>query len=539
MQNQRVFVSTASTQVLTVQDLGCPDDYVEDCEDKRGFLFLTNESLTWIPNSKYNAGIQQNLGLDTSGDAGFDTVTLGWQGSAAEPSVEHTNMLSIADSNYWLGLFGINPRPSNYTSFEDPQLSFLERLRRNNSIPSLSWGYTAGAQYRLDAVFGSLTLGGYDENRFTRHDISWPFYSDVARDMLVNLQSITTDQGSPSDLLTDGSISIFLDSSVPHIWLPESACSAFEEAFGLSWDDRSELYLVNGSTHSSLTDLDPTITFTLGTSSSGGETVDIVLPYSAFDLNVSFPIVAEESYYFPLKRAANSTQYTLGRTFFQEAYVIYDYERQNFTVQPCSWDQDLLGSTSIRSILSPEYDDTNNEDNPNSNSSGSLPGGAIAGTVVGIIALFTLLAILAFILRRRRKNKATKARAALETRSSSSASSNSSTAQHEGKPHISAPIGGELCSSAQIHEMSAPQKVHAQELDSPYKLDDPSKVGYVEAPAGEGDCGHGKGGAHEVGGGQHLQGGKGGQVFELAGSEVQELEGSGPHSGVFGGVSGK
>ncbi|GAB7365600.1 hypothetical protein MBLNU230_g6669t1 [Neophaeotheca triangularis] len=527
-QNQRVFISSAATQVITIQADGCEAGYVENCEDDRGFLFLTNESLTWVENSRYRAGISMSLDMDTSGDAGFDTVTLGWQGSNAEPSTEHTNMLSIADSTYWLGLFGLNPRPTNYTSFRDPQPSFLETLKTNNSIPSVSWGYTAGAKYRLDEVFGSLTLGGYDENRFTRSNISWPFYSDISRDMLVNLQSITTDEGSPSDLLPDGPISVFLDSTLPYIWLPKSACSAFEEAFGISWDNESQHYLLNSSTHSSLTDLNPSVTFSLGTSPDSDETVDIVLPYAAFDLNVSFPIVAESSHYFPLKRAENETQYTLGRTFFQEAYVIYDYERQNFTVQPCKWDQSTLRSTSIQPILSPDHEPPSSSDSSDS----SLSTGAIAGIVVGAVVGLTLLAAALFLyLRRRRRQQTANQR---PTTSSTSPSSASSFSQ-EGKPHISsAAMGTELPSSSEIHELSGPQKLHPQEMESPYKLEDPSRAGYVEAP-GAGDPGHGKGGAHEVGAGQHGEG----QVFELPGSEVRELEGSGVHSGVFGGISGK
>jgi len=52
---------------------------------------------------------------------------------------------------------------------------------------------------------------------------------------------------------------------------------------------------------------------------AGGDTVRIVLPYAAFDLKAEYPLVQNTSYYFPLKHAANETQYTLGRTFLQEA----------------------------------------------------------------------------------------------------------------------------------------------------------------------------------------------------------------------------
>ena len=38
------------------------------------------------------------------------------------------------------------------------------------------------------------------------------------------------------------------------------------------------------------------------------------------------------THYFPLRRANGESQYILGRTFLEEAYVIADYERMNFTV---------------------------------------------------------------------------------------------------------------------------------------------------------------------------------------------------------------
>jgi hypothetical protein len=94
----------------------------------------------------------------------------------------------------------------------------------------------------------------------------------------------------------------------------------FENAFGLIWDNGTELYLVNDSLHNALLLQNSSVAFTLGNLS--GEKVNITLPYSAFDLTASSPLVPNTTHYFPLKRAANSSQYTLGRTFFQEAYVI-------------------------------------------------------------------------------------------------------------------------------------------------------------------------------------------------------------------------
>jgi len=85
--------------------------------------------------------------------------------------------------------------------------------------------------------------------------------------------------------------------------------------------------------HTSLLSMNPNITFTLA--NTGGQTLDIVLPYSAFDLTASFPVLANgtnSTNYFPIRRADNDTQYTLGRVFLQEAYVSFTPLRATSTL---------------------------------------------------------------------------------------------------------------------------------------------------------------------------------------------------------------
>jgi hypothetical protein len=102
-----------------------------------------------VPNSIFQLGVEENLNFSVFGDFGFDAVTLGWQGSRG-PSVEHSIVAGIADTTFsWLGVLGLNPRPTNFSTFpNNPQVSFVQSLKDYNNIPSLSWAYTAGAQYR-------------------------------------------------------------------------------------------------------------------------------------------------------------------------------------------------------------------------------------------------------------------------------------------------------------------------------------------------------------------------------------------------------
>ncbi|KAF2765403.1 acid protease [Teratosphaeria nubilosa] len=511
-QNVRVMLSTAATFTWVIAPGGCPDGYVANCADSRGGLYYANKSSTWQATSLYDFRLEENLDLNTNGEFGYEDLTLGWQGSGstANASVEHAVVATIQDSKYWLGQFGLNPRPTNFTVYSSPQPSVVDLLYEQGHIPSHSYGYTAGNQYRLNKIYGSLVLGGYDQNRFTPTNVTFPFYSDISRDLLVNVQSITSDDGT--DLLPDGSVPIFIDSTVPMIYLPNSSCLAFEKAFNLTYDASYSpgLYLMTSAQRAALQASNPSVTFTLGPNADGGETVNITLPYGAFDLQVNYPIVSDPntSYYFPLQRATNSTQYTLGRTFLQEAYLIADYDRSNFTVAPCKWDSNTTNPL-IRSIYSPNL--TAEMEANSKSGSGGISGGAIAGVVVGIVAAIALLGVVLWFFRRRRQVEKRRA-AELEAKEADGAAKEAGDANSEQKPFISGELGG-----GDIHEMSAPQKQHAQELDSPYRLD-PNKAGYSEMGGGE-DLGPGKGYAHEMQG-------DGSQIYEMAGSDVHEMAGS-------------
>jgi hypothetical protein len=170
----------------------------------------------------------------------------------------------------------------------------------------------------LNNVLGSLVLGGYDSSKFISNGVSFPFNSEDIRDLTLQLEGITSSDRTGITSLLPKSIPAFVDSSQPSFWLPVEACTLFEKAFNLTWNDESELYLLTAAQHSALVARNPSVTFTLGNLTAGAS-VNITLPYAAFDLNASFPLVANSTSYFPLKRAANDTQYTLGRTFFQEA----------------------------------------------------------------------------------------------------------------------------------------------------------------------------------------------------------------------------
>ena len=145
----RVLISTTGPQPWAVNPLGCTSSDPDNCARARGGLFLANESTTWQKAGFYQIDIERNLGYTGNGEYGFDSVALG----APQPGVytiEHQVVASIATKVFYIATWGVAPRATNFSSLdpENSHESLLSTLRRTGKIPSLSFAYTAGAQYR-------------------------------------------------------------------------------------------------------------------------------------------------------------------------------------------------------------------------------------------------------------------------------------------------------------------------------------------------------------------------------------------------------
>ncbi|KAH8817303.1 aspartic peptidase domain-containing protein [Xylogone sp. PMI_703] len=376
----RVLPATAGTFTTVVLPLGCnTTSNPIACAEARGKLFDPTQSKTWQDKGPFGLGVENNLGYSpVAGEFGIDSEGFT---VATLPNLTYPNQIiaGIAVNDFYVGTFGLGTQPTNFSTFEDTHPSFFTSLRNNNNTPSYTWSYTAGAQYQLTGVLGTLVFGGYDSSLFIPNNLSIPMSPDVSRDLVVGVQGITLSSNTSAattNLLPSGGIFSFVDSTLPYIWLPLDACQAFERAFGLTWNETHELYLVNDTLRTSLQNRNLSVTFTLGVGTSDGETVDITLPYAAFDKTATPPLVPSTTGYFPLKRAANATQYTLGRTFLQEAYLIADYERNNFSLSQCQFipgaKQNIVTIRSLADETAPTGDTGSNK----------LSGGAIAGIVI-------------------------------------------------------------------------------------------------------------------------------------------------------------
>ncbi|EOA82422.1 uncharacterized protein SETTUDRAFT_82601, partial [Exserohilum turcica Et28A] len=407
-QSFRVLPSTVTSETFLPLAGACKDNQTiskQDCAFSRGAEiyqgrtnngFQANLSSTWHEIGIYQTATREELGYNASGLYGLDTLGLMIANSGG-PTLTNQTIGAVINPRLWVGWLGMDVKPSNFSDFENPQRSLIKTLKDEGYIPSLSYGYTAGAYYKKPNVYGSLTYGGYDQSRFVPNNVTFPFDANDSRKPSLSIQRIVTQNMSDSivSLLPDKAPYTLIDFAEPQIWLPVSVCDQFALAFNLTYDNSTDLYLVDPATHAKLLETNPTVTFALGqTPSDLSGTVNIVLPYSAFDQQASYPIYDTPTNYFPIRRAYNESQYTLGRTFFQEAYVRIDYERSNFSVHqalfPAPDDKQQ-----IVPISSPDV-----KVRPR-----GLGRGAIAGIAVGSILMLLILLSAALCFCRRRAKR--------------------------------------------------------------------------------------------------------------------------------------
>ncbi|KAH7380033.1 aspartic peptidase domain-containing protein [Pyrenochaeta sp. MPI-SDFR-AT-0127] len=355
-QSFRVLPSTVTSETFLPLAGACKEGAPDNCPFLRGAEiykgklntgFQAKDSSTWHEIGIYNVAVRKELGYNASGLYGLDRLGL-MVANSGGPTLEKQVIGGVVNPRLWVGRLGMDVKPSNFSEYENPQRNMMLTLKEEGYIPSLSYGYTAGAYYKKPNAFGSLTLGGYDQSRFIPNDVTFPFDANDSRKPSLHVQAITTrDMANQTvSVLPEGPVYALIDFAEPQIWLPISACDVVARAFNLTYDNVTDLYLIDSYTHSRLLEQNPSVTFGLGQTANPGERVNVVLPYNAFDQQASYPIYLNATNYFPMRRAYNDTQYTLGRTFFQEAYVKIDYERGNFSVHqalfPTANEQQIL-----------------------------------------------------------------------------------------------------------------------------------------------------------------------------------------------------
>lgn len=93
-------------------------------------------------------GLEMNLGYSDNATYGLDTVALGLSNATGGPRLDSQVVATFENNHYYVGLFGLGHQGTNFSGYSTPNATFLTTLKERNMIPSLSWGYTAGASYR-------------------------------------------------------------------------------------------------------------------------------------------------------------------------------------------------------------------------------------------------------------------------------------------------------------------------------------------------------------------------------------------------------
>lgn len=156
-QDFRVLVSTEAATVFMPASEACETGN-QSCPSSRGVQlfkgqpssgFQQNESSTWNLTGIYSLDLESTpLNYpDDRGYFGFDKVCLGFSQNNDAIEVDSSLAVGYSSTKYWVGMLGLNNAETNLDS-QAPIPSLIQVLNDTHKIPSLSYGYTAGAHYR-------------------------------------------------------------------------------------------------------------------------------------------------------------------------------------------------------------------------------------------------------------------------------------------------------------------------------------------------------------------------------------------------------
>ncbi|KAI1763650.1 acid protease [Hypoxylon sp. FL1150] len=427
-----VTVSTSLSELWVVETGGCSPNAL--CTSARGGVFDTSASQSWSPLGAWQLGLDY-LGLGGNGDYGMETVVVYDSVRRWQTSFNKQVVAGINETGYYTGFFGLGITPGRFNDVvaQSPITALVEQ---SGVIPSHSYGYTAGAYYGGERGTPlSLTLGGYDSNRFEPHDIDFSLNAS-SRQPEVLVRAITASVSdvdkapvewpTPSmPLLSfNESVTALLDSSTPYLWLPQTICDRFAASLNLTWNETFGLYLFSDNDDLNRYRSSPDLSFTFTLSSEDNHdnfgqplnvagVVNITISANAFIQNLRYPFMNLIEYgapavpYFPLKRVEDGNRVIIGRSFFQEAYLITNYETSTFSVHTAKFPENPLRNTSIQTIAA--YDQSPYPGRPlrSDNDGGSLTQSQIIGIAIGISFTSIIAIVIFFIVRRiRRKQRA-------------------------------------------------------------------------------------------------------------------------------------
>lgn len=333
----------------------------------------------------------------------------------------------------------------NTTGFNITQDLQLATAKQNSMISSLSYGLQIGSP-SLD-IEPSLVMGGYDRSRcltepistqnttFQLTDISvganglgWPFTSAYTgnSNASANYQS--------GLLGHTGSLEVLANPGVPYLHLPQATCDAIAKYLPVTYDQNLALYLWNTETdardYDEITQTYAYLTFTF---SAGSKEQEINVPFSLLDLELTTPLTASKTRYFPCRPFVPHAgePYHLGRAFLQAALLVQNWETNTTWLSQAPGPNVTVPSTpviieendttiaqmpyapawlstwngTLRDSNWTQSQGSNTTEPSTSPESTSLSGGTIAGIVIGAVAGLAIISAAIFFLVRRRRSK--------------------------------------------------------------------------------------------------------------------------------------
>jgi hypothetical protein len=181
-QNFRVVISTSSLDIWlpTPQGTVCQNASPSSCASMRGVGYYGGLQSTGYEGNRSNSALSGgSLGIETLDIGTLDANTLfgkdygSIQGelwadyltitTATNPSTSHNSsspvpIYGFASNNYYLASFGVGYGALTTTAGIEVNSS-LSAMATTGTIPSVSWGYTAGAYYGQYVPFPSIFCG--------------------------------------------------------------------------------------------------------------------------------------------------------------------------------------------------------------------------------------------------------------------------------------------------------------------------------------------------------------------------------------------
>jgi len=116
-------------------------------EDVQSPGFQKNASTSWSETGIYALPVQDGLfNDDQNGLYGTDIV--GLRNGSESVEIAQQSVVGIATKDFWVGTFGIAQRAANFTIEEAIVPSLVDALKRDDIMPSASFGLDVGASYR-------------------------------------------------------------------------------------------------------------------------------------------------------------------------------------------------------------------------------------------------------------------------------------------------------------------------------------------------------------------------------------------------------